>query len=160
MDKKITVGIADMKIARGEGTLITHALGSCIGISFYDPMIHLGALVHIMLPECRNPSDTLVFKYADSGITETLRKLSIYGGNRSRLECRIAGGARMFEFKSGGELGNIGLRNAESVKRILKSEGIWIRGEDTGANYARTMSMELNTGKVMIKTFGRAEISI
>ena len=29
---KLTVGIADMKMARDEGVLITYALGSCIGI--------------------------------------------------------------------------------------------------------------------------------
>ena len=57
MAKKISVGIADMKIARQEGELITYALGSCIGIAFYDPMIKLGALLHIMLPE-KNQSDT------------------------------------------------------------------------------------------------------
>ena len=34
MAKKISVGIADMKIARQEGELITYALGSCIGIAF------------------------------------------------------------------------------------------------------------------------------
>ncbi|SHJ31348.1 chemotaxis protein CheD [Parasporobacterium paucivorans] len=160
MNKNITVGIADMKIARGEGTIVTHALGSCIGITFYDPMIRLGAMVHIMLPECRNIKDTSVFKYADSGIKETLRKLSAYGGSRARMECKIAGGAKMFEFKGGGELGNIGLRNAESVRRILKQEGLTLRGEDTGSNYARTMSLELHTGNVTIKTYGRAEISL
>ena len=37
--KQISVGIADMKITRQEGILITYALGSCIGISFYDPMM-------------------------------------------------------------------------------------------------------------------------
>ena len=43
MQKKISVGIADMKLTRQEGVLITYALGSCIGITFYDPMIKLGA---------------------------------------------------------------------------------------------------------------------
>ena len=33
MNKQITVGIADMKMARQEGILITYALGSCIGIA-------------------------------------------------------------------------------------------------------------------------------
>ena len=47
---KLTIGIADMKMARNEGVLITYALGSCIGICLYDPFIRLGALVHIMLP--------------------------------------------------------------------------------------------------------------
>ena len=51
MGKQISVGIADMKLTRREGVLITYALGSCVGISFYDPMIKLGALLHIMLPD-------------------------------------------------------------------------------------------------------------
>ena len=108
MEKKISVGIADMKITRQEGVLITYALGSCIGISFYDPMIKLGALLHIMLPERGRAGDANVFKFADSGIHETLRKLSAYGATKQRLVCKIAGGAKMFEMKGGGGLGNIG----------------------------------------------------
>ena len=49
-DSKITVGIADMKIAKGDGILITYALGSCIGLCFHDPVFHLAALLHVMLP--------------------------------------------------------------------------------------------------------------
>ena len=30
-----------MKFARGEGQIITYALGSCIGITMYDPAIRL-----------------------------------------------------------------------------------------------------------------------
>ncbi|MDD3141382.1 MAG: chemotaxis protein CheD [Lachnospiraceae bacterium] len=160
MDKKITVGIADMKITRLEGTLITYALGSCIGIALYDPMIKLGALVHIMLPERREINDNNIFKYADSGIQETIRKMSVFGGVKSRLECKIAGGAKMFEFKSGGDLGNIGLRNSTSVKQVLMKEGIRLRAEDTGANYARTMTLDVMTGMVLVRTFGRTEISL
>ena len=50
MDDKLVVGIADMKMARQNGMLITYALGSCIGICLYDPLIQLASLVHIMLP--------------------------------------------------------------------------------------------------------------
>ena len=50
MESKITVGIADMKMAQGGGMLITYALGSCIGICLYDQKIKLAALIHIMLP--------------------------------------------------------------------------------------------------------------
>lgn len=158
MDKRITVGIADMKMTRQEGELITYALGSCIGISIYDPMIKLGALIHIMLPEQKGMADMNLFKYADTGVTETVRKLCAFGGIKARMECKLAGGAKMFEFKSGGELGNIGERNAQSVKRMIRQEGIRIIGEDTGANYARTMLLDVNTGKVSIRTFGRAEL--
>ena len=37
MSEKITIGIADMKMAKGEGMLVTYALGSCIGICLHDP---------------------------------------------------------------------------------------------------------------------------
>lgn len=157
MNKQISVGIADMKFSRQEGVLITYALGSCVGISFYDPMIKLGALLHIMLPEKANMSDSNVFKYADTGIRETLRKITAFGATKRRLVCKIAGGAKMFEMKGPGGLGNIGERNVQMVKKVLQSEGLRIVGEDTGANYARTMLIDLQTGQVRVRTVGKKE---
>ncbi len=157
MEKKISVGIADMKMTRQEGTLITYALGSCIGVSFYDPMIKLGALLHIMLPEKSGAKDGNVFKFADTGIRETLRKLTAFGGSKSRMVCKIAGGAKMFEMKGSGGLGNIGERNAQNVKRILMAEGLRVTSEDVGANYARTMLLDVATGNVYVRSAGKPE---
>ena len=97
VDKQLKVGIGDMKLTRGDGLIITYALGSCIGLAFYDSYIKLGALLHIMLPERVNVNDTNVFKYADTGIRETLRKMAAFGMVKSRTTVRIAGGAKMFE---------------------------------------------------------------
>lgn len=158
MEKQLVVGIGDMKLGRQEGTIITYALGSCIGIALYDPMIKLGALVHIMLPERVN-SDANIFKYADTGVRETLRKLYAYGAVKHRMTAKIAGGAKMFDMKGkSSTMGNIGERNAQMVKRVLMQEGIRIVKEDTGANYARTMSIDLASGMVLVKTFGRPEL--
>ena len=41
METKITIGIADMKMAKGEGMLVTYALGSCIGICLYEPVVEV-----------------------------------------------------------------------------------------------------------------------
>lgn len=157
MVKKMSVGIADMKIMRQEGILITYALGSCIGISFYDPMIKLGALLHIMLPEGRQMTNANIFKYADTGIRETIRKLNAFGGTQRRMVCKIAGGAKMFEMKGTGGLGNIGERNAMMVKKVLMAEGIKIIGQDVGGTYARTMQMDVANGEVRIKTVGKPD---
>ena len=40
-DKQLKVGIGDMKLTRGEGVLVTYALGSCIGLAFFDSYIKL-----------------------------------------------------------------------------------------------------------------------
>ena len=149
MEKELKVGIGDMKFARGEGSIITYALGSCIGIAFYDPFIHLGALLHIMLPSQFNYNDINAFKYADSGIRETIRKLTAFGMVKPRTVVKIAGGAKMFEIS--------GTRNIASVKKVLLGEGMRIAAEDTGGSYARTMKLDLSTGSVTIRTFGRPE---
>lgn len=146
-----------MKLTRGEGRIITYALGSCIGISFYDPAIRLAALLHIMLPERQSPTDLNVFKYADTGIPETLRKLRVFGMVKSRTIVKIAGGAKMFAIKGNASFGNIGERNTVKVKEILRAEGLRLMAEDTGGNYARTMLVDVATGRVTIKSFGKPE---
>ena len=156
-EKELKVGIGDMKLTRGDGHIITYALGSCIGISFYDPLTHLGALLHIMLPSRFNTDDTNVFKYADSGIRETVRKLTAFGMVKARMVVKIAGGAKMFEISGNSDFGNIGQRNVASVKQVMAQEGIQIRAEDTGGTYARTMVLDLKDGDVVIRTFGRPE---
>lgn len=131
--KETRVGIADMKIIRGEGTLITYALGSCVGITLYDPVLKLGGLLHIMLPEAARMAaqpGSNIYKFADTGIPEMLRKMQIFGGRRQRYQCKIAGGAKMFEMS--GEMGNIGQRNVASVRNVLALEQIKILKQDVG----------------------------
>ncbi|MDO4710775.1 MAG: chemotaxis protein CheD [Peptostreptococcaceae bacterium] len=159
MSKQYIVGIADMKQARATGNIITYALGSCIGICLYDPMIKLGAMVHIMLPEAPKTDIDNLFKYADTGIRETIRKMEAFGAVRARMVAKIAGGAKMFDIPDSSALGNIGERNASAVKRILMTERIRLLKEDLGANYARTMVFDVETGMAKIKVFGREEIN-
>lgn len=158
MDKEIKVGIADLKVARMEGLLITYALGSCVGVAMYDPVARLGGLLHIMLPCAERANVDNIYKFADTGIQEMLRKMQVFGGMRSRFVCKIAGGAKMFEMQ--GSLGNIGQRNIESVQNCLRKEGIRLSRQDVGANYARTMSMDVETGIVKVRSYGRPEITL
>ena len=155
MDKEIKVGIADMKVARVQGLLITYALGSCIGVTLYDPVIKLGGLLHIMLPSAENVSGDNVYKFADSGIREMLRKMQAFGGMKVRYVCKIAGGAKMFEVSGLSDVGNIGARNAEAAKAKLKQLGIRLVAEDTGLNYGRTVELHCDTGEFYIKSVGK-----
>ena len=156
---KITVGIADMKMAKDSGMLITYALGSCIGICLYDQKIKLAAMVHIMLPLNMEPGRANTMKYADTGIRETLKKMEAKGASRSRITAKIAGGAKMFE-DSGGSLGNIGQRNIESVHMNLKKEGIRLLKEDVGGTTARTLLFDVGSGLGCIRSYGRQELII
>ena len=156
MESKITVGIADMKMAQGSGMLITYALGSCIGICLYDQRIKLASLIHIMLPLNMEPGRKNTMKYADTGIRETLKMMEAKGASRSRITAKIAGGAKMFEVK-GGSLSNIGQRNIESVHNTLKREGIKLLQEDVGGTVARTLLFDVGTGLGCVRCYGRPE---
>lgn len=157
MNDKLIVGIADMKMAGDGKKLITYALGSCIGICLYEPRLKLAALIHIMLPLNMETGRKNAFKYADTGIRTTLREMEIKGAQRAAITAKIAGGARMFEV-SGGSLGNIGMRNSESVHQILKMEKIRLVWEDVGGTIARTMEFDSATGNGTIRSYGHPEI--
>lgn len=159
MTNKITIGIADMKMAQREGMLITYALGSCIGICLYDQRVKIGALIHIMLPLNMEPGRTNTMKYADTGIRETLKMMEARGASRSRITAKIAGGAKMFEV-SGGSLGNIGQRNIDSVHMNLRKEGIHLLKEDVGGSVARTLLFDVSNGLACVRCYGRPELII
>ena len=158
MDDKVTVGIADMKMLQVEGTIITYALGSCIGLCFHDPRLKLGALLHIMLPLNMEAGRKNPMKYADTGIRETLRQMEAMGAMRSRITVKIAGGARMFEIAGSNSLGNIGQRNIESVRTILRQEKIALLAEDVGGTNARTLLLDVASGQGCIRSYGKKEI--
>lgn len=160
MADKHVVGIADMKMASYEGTLITYALGSCIGICLYDPLIKLAALIHVMLPLNMETGRKSPMKYADTGIRETLRQMEGRGAKRARIVAKIAGGARMFDVPGNGSLGNIGQRNIESVHMTLKREGIRLLREDVGGTVARTLEFDAATGQGLVRSYGKPELAI
>ncbi len=153
------VGIADMKIALGSEKLITFALGSCIGIALYDPVKKMAALIHIMLPNAMsNPPDN-VYKYADTAIYETIRKMCLVGCLKGRLTAKIAGGAKMFNMPGANNLlGTIGERNIQMVTEILAKSGIRITGREVGGSSARTMVVDPATGGATIRMPGKPEV--
>lgn len=159
-DNKLVVGIADMKMAQRQGMLITYALGSCIGICLYDPLIKLAALIHIMLPLNLEAGRKSPMKYADSGIRETLRQMEAKGADRKRIVAKIAGGAKMFEVSGDGSLGNIGQRNVESVRLTLRRESIRLLREDVGGTVARTLLFDTESGVACIRCYGKPELII
>ncbi len=157
MGDKYAVQIADMKLAQRNGTLITYALGSCVGVCIYDPAIKLAGLLHVILPTSSTAREPFPYKFADTGVVEMLRQMAKHGGAKRNYICKIAGGAKMFTAQNSSFLGNIGQRNIEVVKQTLIREGVRISGEDTGGSVARTMSIEVPTGEVYVRSIGKTQ---
>ncbi|AEH60448.1 CheD [Methanosalsum zhilinae DSM 4017] len=147
----ITIGMADYAVGRSPINLTTMGLGSCVGITLYDPRNRIGGLVHIMLPtvEQARSRDNLA-KFADTGIVQLMESMIEKGALKSRLQAKIAGGASMFS--SGNGSLKIGERNVAATKEVMESLRIPIVAEDTGKNYGRTIKLDTVTGMLTIKS--------
>ena len=161
MPELIRVGMADYKVGKAPATVISYGLGSCIGISLYDPQTKVGGLLHIMLPDSTQAraSDNPA-KFADTGLPLMLKDVLAMGASRARLVAKIAGGAQMFAFANATDIMRVGARNAEASKKMLKSLGIKLVAEDTGGTYGRTVSINLEDGLYTVKTINKGEIQI
>ncbi len=160
MKEIIRVAMADLGIARAPAILMTIGLGSCVGVTLYDPLLKLGGLAHIMLPYQRKGSaGGKPGKYADQAIAYLLDELTAQGAVKGRLEAKLVGGAQMFANKGSetSEILKVGQRNVEAARKILGEIGIKIVAADTGGNYGRTIELETETGALRIKTIAHGE---
>lgn len=157
----VKVGMADLNICKAPDMITTLGLGSCIGIAVYDPVLKIGGLAHIMLPDStqmRNNSN--IAKFADTGIEELVKRVVMAGANKRRLVAKIAGGAKMFQVSGLSTVGNVGERNAQASRAKLKQLGIPLLAEDIGLNYGRTVELYPETGEFRIKAVGKTIRSI
>jgi chemotaxis protein CheD len=152
------VGISDCKISDAPtDTVVTYALGSCVGLSLYDRKCHMGGILHVMLPDSRCRSASREFNphmYADTGFYAFLQALLAKGARRDAIEARVAGGANMLQHS---QFLDIGKRNAEAVVTLLRLERIPIMGSSLGGVVGRSMSLRLQDGTVTVRLLGRGE---
>ena len=156
---KYVVGVAEMKIASHRGdVIVTHALGSCLGISIHDPISKIGGILHIMMPLSRiNPERAKAnpYLFVDTGVPEFFRKAYAAGAEKRHLTVKVAGGANVQKVQEDSFV--VGKRNYAILKKILWKNDILIDAEDVGGSNARTMYLEIGSGRVWLSTAGVAK---
>lgn len=157
----IDVGISDKKIAQAPVKLITRGLGSCIGITLYDPAKKTGGMAHVMLPDIdKGTAKVNPLRFVNYVIKNMAEELENRGCLRKHLEAKLFGGAHMFGFFSSESFLNVGDKNAEMARVVLKEMGINILVDETGGTFGRTITLNLENGLVLIKTaaWGEREV--
>lgn len=149
--------MADLSVTSSPNVLITTGLGSCVGVSLYDPVKKIGGLAHIMLPGSGRDNTAKPFKYSEPALEHLLYRIESEGAVKRRLVAKIAGGAQMFNLQGELDILQIGKRNVEAVRSFLQNENIPIKGEDVGGNFARTMEFYTSDGLVLVKSFKRGD---
>ena len=151
----LIVGISDIKISNNPNeTIVTYALGSCIGIVVYDPVAKVGGMLHYMLPDstldAKKARDNPAM-FADTGIPLLFKSCYKLGADKRRMIVKAAGGASILDDTN---FFRIGQKNIMAMRKIFWKNNVMINAEDTGANHNRTVRLEMTSGKTYVKTSG------
>ena len=136
--------------------LITYALGSCLGIAVYDFNLKMAGLLHCMLPDSsidRNKAAGNPCMYVDSGMRVLLDNFYRNGSRKNDLMIRVTGGSSS-KVNEEEDFFKIGRRNFVSLRKYLWNEGLMLKAYDVGGYGSRTVTLEVENGKMLIKAKG------
>lgn len=152
----ITVDISDMKVSRSpEDVIVTYSLGSCVGLVLHDPVAGVAGMIHCMLPLSKIDPEKARLKphmFVDTGVTSLLQAIYGMGAQKKNLIAKVAG--------AGSPLGKekifkIGQRNYTVLRKVLWKNNILIQAEDVGGPAARTLYLDVASGKTYVKSGGQ-----
>lgn len=151
---KYIVAVGDMKAGREGDIVVTHALGSCLGLIVYDPVAKVGGLLHAMLPLSKiNPqkAETNPYMFVDTGVPALFKALYDIGGQKTRMIIKAAGCGNPL---GKNEMFKIGERNYTVLKKLLWKNNLLIESEDVGGTESRTVHLDIATGETIINSKG------
>lgn len=154
---QINVHIADARVSADPAdVLATFSLGSCIGVTVYDPARRVAGLLHFQLPTAGADAEKArqkPFMYADTGMAGLLAEMARHGAaDKKRLRVGLVGGAQMLD---NGGFFDIGKRNHTGIRKVLWQHGMFIAAEQVGGSIPRTVFMSVADGDVVVKSGGQ-----
>ncbi len=152
------IGIGDFAVKQGRtGVIVTHALGSCLGITLYDSVAGVGGMLHAQLPLAARSPERAKEKpaiFVDLGIPLLLEAASRIGADRRRMRITVTGGANVIQTEN--DMFNIAKHNLTMMRKIFWQLDLRVAGEDTGGHRARTVRLDLATGATIVETAGQS----
>lgn len=153
MGNRIVVGISDMKISSRESDfLVTHSLGSCLGLAAWDPHARVGGLIHCLLPKATRPDVKNPFMYVNVGVPTMIRKMLAKGCSKSHMVFKAAGCARMLGIQNQFDTGT---QNMAMLEALFEKNFVTLAAQDVGGSIPRTMLLCMATGAVTITSQGK-----
>lgn len=151
--QRVVVGVGEMGVSNNPAfTLSTYALGSCVGVAAYDPVVKAGGLLHLMLPDSTiSPAKAAAqpAMFADTGLPLLFRALVGLKVELARLQIVIAGGASVM---MAADTFKIGERNIRATAQFLAKHGFDVKHAALAGYTNRTMHLNIGTGAIKMKS--------
>ena len=137
------VAVGDMKYGSKGDTLVTHALGSCLGLVVYDPQIQIAGLLHAMLP--------LSKMFVDTGVPLLFRALYEQGCRKANMVVKAVGCGNPL---GKNEMFKIGERNFTVLKKLLWKNNVLLASQDVGGTASRTVRFDVSRCETIVSSNG------
>jgi chemotaxis protein CheD len=161
LERKLIVGVGGLAVSNNQSVILTtYSLGSCVGVTVYDPVSHAGGMLHAMLPNSSINAAKAAEQpamFVDTGLGALFRATCALRAEKHRMQICVAGGAQFMD-KSG--VFNIGQRNYICLAQLLGQHGLTIDAKDVGGLVSRTLHLHMGTGEVRLKCSGQTEETI
>ncbi|MBI3230783.1 MAG: chemotaxis protein CheD [Burkholderiales bacterium] len=144
-------------------------LGSCVSITLWHPTRRFGAMCHFLLSSRpagalemdrrksnrpateRRSATALDGKYADEVMLLMMKELRQNDIPVEKCHAKVFGGGNMFPGRRMEDNLNVGKKNGETAKMLLRSHGIPIVSEDLYGNGHREVIFNVSNGDVWIR---------
>jgi chemotaxis protein CheD len=150
----VKIFTGDCYVTRDPREMLITILGSCIAVCMRDPLRQVGGMNHILLPGGADIHDLpgASTRYGAFAMEELINGLLKLGAEKSRLECKVFGGAQVMRTST-----MIGERNIAFVHDYLANEGIPVAAEDVGGDWPRRIHYFPQTGRVRLRRLHRKD---
>jgi chemotaxis protein CheD len=140
----------------------THALGSCVAIIILDPATRTIGMAHVALPDSKvHPAraEKLPGYFADTAVPALMKEMAAVGAgaNPQKMIVKLTGGANVMDKNN---TFNIGKRNVLAIKKELWQHRMGARKEDVGGSLSRTVTVNMDDGKVVVNSPGREPVLV
>ena len=154
----LVLGVGDFGVVAKPGDLVkTYALGSCVAVVILDPISKCVGMDHVALPDSSISAERAKEKpghFANTGIPALLQAMKRAGWNgiSKQVIVKLVGGANVMDPNN---TFNIGKRNVLAIKKTLWQFSMGAVAEDVGGQISRTVTADVNEGRIIISSPGR-----
>ncbi len=138
---------------------VVTVLGSCVAVTFHDPVSRLSAICHAVFPNrrCRGKlaEHDSPYRFVDESVSRLVERLERHGVPRGRLEVKVFGGAEVLAQGRPPTPGlAVGRSNVKAAFDALQARGLVVSASDLGGKRGRTLVFATLTGEVLLKRQG------
>jgi len=132
-------------------------LGSCIAITLWHPILHIGGMCHFVLPGMRSLTGVirgdsrLNGRYSDAAMALFEREAVRRATNLRDYQAKIFGGSNMLMNSRLEEDELIGTRNTEAAMKHLSERDISLLVAHVGETGHRRIAFDVETGDVWVR---------